>query len=731
MINIRTTPFIPDNHRAMVPYFSFKRVPLNEGKLVYKIPFTQDFGGDFLLKRIGMRWSGFTDITTDIENVPAVPPELPDFIDPELSGSGYQDYANVVYIDLAQTGTGHAGTTGDPLSIADHQTLMATLNTDTTFKLRGEGEFYDPSAYPMILQNGLAEVDYVPWDAATYGPWKLTVNSYFDTVSPVVMAGGILRMWDSVSTIYQAFNTNTNLNVLPVNMIVICSTAHFHDEAVHGYSFRHNWIYSYMGTYFHIAGYNFRDSIFQAATFEGVGSNLINCSYEVGTDNSGNVYTACKAITGLTPPVITLDQTALDWRNFVHYIPFGGAIAGWSNGLYGYSRFSAGPFDFSNGPDFYINLSQSGSLHAGTALDGFSVTDWQELMVQGYFPRSLFRMFGTSQSWPGHIFWNGGGGAAHEYRGYNPTVNGPWRLRALYGFKKYANTPLIQDGILVVVDAGGNRADFLNAASAGTDMPLIRNCWIYAATFTTEAYLDPDYFCGNVVDCITFEQDNSGGFSDCLIKADTFNGATGTIYNCAFDVTTLNPGTVTFTDCFTSWAAPVMPSYIQLLTGTQSIFSVLNFKTNIPDAIWLGSNAPGYTETPGGLFGIERFAIGTGWFNTQENTGLILAELKTSLRKMTSQFMYYEEIFPHLFTSPCDNFDSFAVPATMPVDNKALSMVFERSRRMSYKNFNWIVENNGVIVIDIIKNPPAAKYPEFIDIVVEGYFIQSEYLPKG
>lgn len=124
----------------------------------------------------------------------------------------------------------------------------------------------------------------------------------------------------------------------------------------------------------------------------------------------------------------------------------------------------------------------------------------------------------------------------------------------------------------------------------------------------------------------------------------------------------------------------------------------------------------------GGEFLLKR--IGTRW----DLQGTDYTDVLLDLRKMTSNFKYHESICPLLFSSPCDNGDCTISVAPLPVDTDIFSRLYKGSRRMAFKTYNWQVEDNCTVVVDIHKVNPLAQYPEYCDLLLEGYYIEKNRL---
>lgn len=74
-----------------------------------------------------------------------------------------------------------------------------------------------------------------------------------------------------------------------------------------------------------------------------------------------------------------------------------------------------------------------------------------------------------------------------------------------------------------------------------------------------------------------------------------------------------------------------------------------------------------------------------------------------------------------LFSSPCGYGTSPAAPA--PVDNTGFSVNFTSAKNTSYKILNWYYPFRDVIEMHVTGQDPAIGQPQYLDVVMEGYYV--------
>jgi len=363
--------------------------------------------------------------------------------------------------------------------------------------------------------------------------------------------------------------------------------------------------------------------------------------------------------------------------------------------------------------------------HAGTEIDPYDIADWQALIAtqNTLDPGFDFTMLGKADYYDATglapLAWNKLA-VPNYYRAADPWTNGPWRIQT--------NVPNHIDGPGVTITQGiincydkvtGYAVDFdeMTASAYLIDM------WIYADRIAPQGLPYPDSIAmaGCVFSGRVFT--NSGAnYQDSIIVVDTLDGGGAIMTNCAFFYSSIGPFIVStsFINCFRPNYSPVIPPGLPSWDEPDKTkFDILSIvKGNIPDSVFIG--IPPYAGYTAGLFGEKRFGIGTGYFVQDVNT--LPGEIRATLRKSSSHFEYFEEIDPHVFSSPCDNFDCIASAALSAVDADILSQVTKGSIILSQKSFNWLVERKTTIVLEITREPYNAGYPQWIDVIMEGYY---------
>lgn len=82
----------------------------------------------------------------------------------------------VYYMDLALVDTGHVGSDVDPWSYADYLVwLGGGLTEDNEIRIRGSVDM--TGLVFEEVASGSYRIDYVAWDSALYGPWRVLCNS--------------------------------------------------------------------------------------------------------------------------------------------------------------------------------------------------------------------------------------------------------------------------------------------------------------------------------------------------------------------------------------------------------------------------------------------------------------------------------------------------------------------------------------------------------------------------
>jgi hypothetical protein len=391
---------------------------------------------------------------------------------------------------------------------------------------------------------------------------------------------------------------------------------------------------------------------------------------------------------------------------------------GYNTGLWGYQRRMIGAFDFSFPNVRYVNLDLAGAFGGiGTPTDPFSFFDLH-IYTGTAVVNTLFLVRGSYYNDAVYDFFWSKTGLVHTYRAWNFELYGPWRLRTIYGLDMDSALTYVHDAIIFGRDAAGARIDITEEDI----QPQFINCHLFGLSFNTWN-LYPYAGIGCLVDFTNVDQGGIG-FIDSLIKTDnlTGGGTPDSWVNCGIYAGVNSIPLNHFLNCFLTWTPPL--TFPDWNNPDPMAWYYLLFQTDIPDAVFIGAGTPAYTGYESGIFGVARLAIGALYFPPLVE--VCPADILVSLRKMTSAHKIYTAIPPHLFSSPVDKVDSVPVAAPLPVDDYLFNTLFKGSVRLSEKTYNWIVEDNATIVIDIDKRPAEETEPEFIDIIVEGYFLKQE-----
>lgn len=104
-----------------------------------------------------------------------------------------------LYVNLSDTGTGHAGTSGDPFSGDEFVTLFSTdTYTEDDYYLRGS---LDASGVTLdASSSGKQNCTFNAWDLELYGPWRVNVAAFLST-NLAIWRDGIIKNNTYVSSI--------------------------------------------------------------------------------------------------------------------------------------------------------------------------------------------------------------------------------------------------------------------------------------------------------------------------------------------------------------------------------------------------------------------------------------------------------------------------------------------------------------------------------------------------
>jgi hypothetical protein len=386
---------------------------------------------------------------------------------------------------------------------------------------------------------------------------------------------------------------------------------------------------------------------------------------------------------------------------------------GYNTGLWGYERRNISALSFSYPEVRYVNLDLEITFgHIGTESDPFSFFDLHTFTGMALKP-TLILVRGSHFNLAIYDFKWAKSNLNHVYRAWNFELYGPWRLRTKYGFDMNSPTVLVYDGIICGIDETDTRLDIVLNSLA----PQFINCYLIGDHYTTSG-LYPFAGTGCLLDFNTITA-TGFGFKDSLIKVVGLSGAgvVNSWVNCGISSTTNTVPVNNFLNCALDWLPPPFPAWDN---PDPMAWHYLDFITNLSSVVFEGADP--YTGYLSGIFGLPRLGIGALYF--LDNIPVMPSDIKVSLRKMTSIFGVYHDAPPNLFSSPCQFKNCEPVAAPLPVDDYLFNTLYKGSVRLSFKTYNWIVEDNATIVIDIIKENPSLTEPEFIDIIVEGYFLK-------
>ena len=376
-------------------------------------------------------------------------------------------------------------------------------------------------------------------------------------------------------------------------------------------------------------------------------------------------------------------------------------------------------FDVTTDYTFYVDLNSSDNGDGSNTLP-FTAVQWlyHRANITGTGKSYKYFMKGSFDA-----FLDGG---ASLYMGvdgndiyYLPWIKGrPFTLRFDAGIQStYTNSGrvLIYGARLFAQDALGERVSF------GTSYRnfAFLNCHLYGH-FLGNYFADSEttYFTnkGNLLDFEVIEIGSN--IYDSVIIASTRLERDGqiadyTIRNCA--LSTANDtvfGGVNWINCQKNWVAGVMPS----LVSSKNSYRVSTLYATINPVVFSGDGIYRFIESD--MYGETRFGIGAGWFDAvQTHDG---DEITISLLKKSSSFKYFEFL-------PSEHISTFGectvAICEAPCDNDAFGIAFKSGKRLSHKSFNWLIESNCIIEIDIVKKK---IFPQYIDFLLSGYFVPDE-----
>ena len=369
----------------------------------------------------------------------------------------------------------------------------------------------------------------------------------------------------------------------------------------------------------------------------------------------------------------------------------------------------------------YVDLSATISGDGGE-FTPYTKSEWQNFVYGcGYLQTESLKIFikGTATQY-GTALRLTGGQARTYYIAWNPDVNGPWRISTDLKFILDVGIgTFVEGGILFVENALGVRQNYIENASNHLNFC---NMYIVAANFENVGWANSGLYpeMGNRYNLYNVDEYIFSGtpLEDSCIFAPIISGGGCHALNVAIDFTVDNTGgTNTYTNCDLLWDASLIT--FPLFTGGKSDFLASYLYSGVNPAIISGSD-PTFTYAVAGLFGEFRTGIGTGYYTITfiPDGGDILI----SLRKSSTKYRYFTGIYPELFATPCSQ-GCIAKAFPSAVDNDCFSFGYKDSFRGSQKTFNWLVESNSIMEIEILRKE---TYPIFVDIVLEGFFVYDE-----
>lgn len=477
-----------------------------------------------------------------------------------------------------------------------------------------------------------------------------------------------------------------------------------------------------------------RDTLLKAETIAGTYTGYYNVhSARTTLSATHNQYILCDndLLADMTLP--DFSGTAEDFLDLVLFstlvssnaLPPDGkseGYPGYNCGLWGYQRTSIGAQNFSY-PDLrYVDLDLGAGFGGiGTAMDPFSFYDLHIFTSSAPEVPITFLVKGKYENGAIYDFFWTKAAINHIYRPWNRQLYGPWRLKSHYSFDQQGGIVKVYGGIFLFEDAFGASVD-MSVDYANHGQPQFYDCQIKTSIYGTFGALPSYSAYGCTIDCNSYIQAGAG-LLDCLMQVgNTMSGAgpVGSIKNVGYQCILNLIAPANFDNCSNMWEFFPVPDWDDI---DPEAWLFTDMYAGLPEAVTAGS-AP-YAGYETGLFGIQRVGIGACYFYPQAYDQYVTAaEITVSLSKITSAHKLFVDIPPGLFSSPERGFDCQAVAAPLPVDDYLYNTLYKGTQRVSFKTYNWIVEDNSTIVIDVLKDPAGAAKPEFLDIIVEGYFLE-------
>lgn len=362
---------------------------------------------------------------------------------------------------------------------------------------------------------------------------------------------------------------------------------------------------------------------------------------------------------------------------------------------------------------YYLDLAQAGSGHSGTEIDPWSIADWQSFLQIDIDNRTIY-VKGTGTYTEQALQWDSLGGSYTDYRAWNPSVNGPWRLHFPQYFTNTIYNDLLMCGGILWYNDGENdlNAEFLTSTSF-FNMHIIADTFQFICGNTVVGNHTPG---GNTFNVFTINW-LGGVMQDSIIKTYISAGGLQTLNNCSFEFNT-DTAANTYNNCqfFPTGGIANLPDYFS--TIVEFMYTNFNYFTIPPDP---GLGSPLYPLYENGMYGTRRITIGAVAYGSSTLTEP--QPFLITLRKKTSYHTIYEEIPPALISSPAAYKGATTVAAPSPVDNDIFSTLFRGSQRLANKTYNWAVEDAALIEIEFTKVDAFSELPKFCDVLLEGYFL--------
>ena len=509
--------------------------------------------------------------------------------------SGSPPPSETLYLDLAATGSGHAGTEGDPYSIADWQShLAANPSLITNFMVRGRVTY----AGTINLRGSNWYCSYTPWNSKLYGPWKLKCENLANTFQCTINRGMIFFETSGVpsSASLTEFFTCNDSYISGVNLV---TTA--------GINF-YRCLVS-LQLFDMTGGGTWENNAFAVNSMVVGGfTNCYNSAFTVGSVPANVQDVGNTNQFGWSAPTMpAFDGVKADFNTSVLYAnvttpqpgasyPFDGAYDLFGNPV---SGIGAGNHDY-DAAAHYVDLDLGTDGHAGTFADPWSYTDWQTWTIANNATndRHYFRLRGSADV-PTEIvrFLQNTTNGGCRYRAWNLELYGPWRLNCLTVYTHNLN---IMYDCIIQYNITNNLSQLLST----------NNCYILAPLATEFNAASNVMARGCLFDIAGVFHPTEGLFWDCCVKASSYAAANYgfTATNCAF---TGNSGYI-LNDTQTDWVAPALPAWNEPDPAAFST-AVLFADVDTPPQPGIGAQGvPKYLSFEFDLWGNERTGIGTG-----------------------------------------------------------------------------------------------------------------------